>query len=135
MGPALLVTERSPQSVGLLGQPLLVLPVGWALVGLGIAMIAKRVYSVAGHGAGGRMLAVEVPFGYDAFLIGRAVIGVLIEQVGICHGHGTPGGSERAPRGSSGVTSRSEVRQGKRPGRGRMEDGPRPRPSLSGRES
>lgn len=71
--------------VVLVGQPLPVLLVGWALVGLGVGMIAPQVYAVAGHAGGGRMLAVVVTFGYGAFLIGPAIIGALIGQVGIRH--------------------------------------------------
>jgi len=71
--------------VAIVGQSLPVLLVGWALVGLGVGMIAPQVYAVAGHVGGGRMLAVVVTFGYGAFLIGPAIIGALIGQVGIRH--------------------------------------------------
>lgn len=76
--------------VTFLGQPLPVLLVGWALVGLGVGMIAPQVYAVAGHAGGGRMLAVVVTFGYGAFLIGPAIIGALIGQVGISHAMALP---------------------------------------------
>ena len=63
--------------------PLLV--AGWALVGFGVGMIAPQVYAVAGHIGGGRVLAVVVTFGYAAFLIGPAVVGFLVTQLGIHH--------------------------------------------------
>ena len=61
--------------------PLLV--VGWALVGFGVGMIAPQVYAVAGHLGGGRVLAVVVTFGYAAFLLGPALVGFLVDQLGI----------------------------------------------------
>ena len=71
--------------VTILGQPLPVLLVGWALVGLGVGLIAPQVYAVAGHTGGARMLAVVVTFGYGAFLIGPAIIGALVARIGIGH--------------------------------------------------
>jgi MFS family permease len=68
--------------------PLLV--VGWALVGFGVGMIAPQVYAVAGHIGGGRVLAVVVTFGYAAFLIGPAVVGFLVDQLGIQHAMAVP---------------------------------------------
>lgn len=68
--------------------PLLV--AGWALVGLGVGMIAPQVYAVAGHLGGGRVLAVVVTFGYAAFLAGPALVGFLVRQVGIHHAMAVP---------------------------------------------
>jgi hypothetical protein len=67
----------------------LLLP-GWALVGFGVGMIAPQVYAVAGHIGGGRVLAVVVTFGYAAFLIGPAVVGFLVNQLGIQHAMAVP---------------------------------------------
>ena len=52
---------------------------------VGVGMIAPQVYAVAGHIGGGRVLAVVVTFGYAAFLIGPAVVGFLVTQLGIHH--------------------------------------------------
>ena len=70
------------------GLPLLLL--GWALVGLGVGMIAPQVYAVAGHIGGGRVLAVVVTFGYAAFLLGPAAVGFLVNQLGIHHAMAVP---------------------------------------------
>lgn len=63
---------------------------GWALVGFGVGMIAPQVYAVAGHLGGGRVLAVVVTFGYAAFLIGPALVGLLVTQLGIHHAMAVP---------------------------------------------
>jgi len=70
------------------GLPLLL--IGWALVGLGVGMIAPQVYAVAGHIGGGRVLAVVVTFGYAAFLAGPAIIGFLVTQLGLHHAMAVP---------------------------------------------
>ncbi|MGH3716424.1 MAG: MFS transporter [Micromonosporaceae bacterium] len=64
-------------------EPLPLLLVGWALVGLGVGIIFPQVYAAAGHAGGGRMLAVVVTFGYAAFLIGPAITGALVSWWGI----------------------------------------------------
>jgi len=128
--------------VTLLGQALPVLLIGWALVGLGVGMIAPQVYAVAGHAGGGRMLAVVVTFGYGAFLIGPAIVGALVRQVGIRHAMAFPLALSVVLVVLSRVLSRSEPASVDQPpapyrgrARGRMEDGPRPWPSQSRRES
>lgn len=59
--------------------------VGWSLVGLGVGLIAPQVYAIAGHTAGGRGLAVVVTFGYAAFLLCPALIGLGVQHLGIQH--------------------------------------------------
>jgi MFS family permease len=66
-------------------HPLPLLLAGWALVGLGVGLVAPQVYAVAGHVGGGRMLATVVTFGYAAFLVGPAIIGQLVQHFGIQH--------------------------------------------------
>ena len=56
---------------------------GWALVGLGVGLIAPQIYSTAGHLGGGRVMGVVVGFGYSAFLTGPALIGAIADHVGI----------------------------------------------------
>jgi len=106
--------------VAIVGQSLPVLLVGWALVGLGVGMIAPQVYAAAGHAGGGRMLAVVVTFGYGAFLIGPAIIGALIRAVGIRHAMVLPLVLSVALVALSGVMSRAEQRSGTGPRRGRL---------------
>jgi fucose permease len=53
-------------------------------------MIAPQVYALAGHIGGGRVLAVVVTFGYAAFLIGPAVVGFLVNRLGIQHAMAVP---------------------------------------------
>ena len=65
--------------------PLAVILVGWALVGLGVAMIAPQIYATAGHLGGGRMLSIVVTFGYAAFLAGPGVLGWLVHTTGVQH--------------------------------------------------
>ena len=63
---------------------------GWALVGLGVGMLAPQVYAVAGHIGGGRVLATVVTFGYAAFLMGPAVVGFFVDRLGIHHAMAVP---------------------------------------------
>ena len=70
------------------GLPLLVL--GWALVGFGVGMIAPQVYALSGHIGGGRALAMVVTFGYAAFLLGPAFVGLLVNLLGIHHAMAVP---------------------------------------------
>jgi len=68
-----------------------ILLVGWALVGLGVGVIAPQVYASAGHLAGGRGLAAVTTFGYTTFLMGPAIIGTLVKTIGIHHTMAVPG--------------------------------------------
>lgn len=56
--------------------------VGWALVGFGVGLVAPQIYGLAGRLGGGRVLALVVAFGYTAFLLGPALIGLVADQTG-----------------------------------------------------
>ncbi|MFP5282170.1 MAG: hypothetical protein ACLGIF_01815 [Actinomycetes bacterium] len=45
---------------------------------------------MAGHIGGGRVLAVVVTFGYAAFLMGPALVGFLVNHLGIHHAMAVP---------------------------------------------
>jgi MFS family permease len=77
------VTAIAGYLVTVFTHPLPLLLIGWALVGLGVGLVAPQVYAVAGHVGGGRMLAIVVTFGYAAFLVGPAIIGQLVEHFGV----------------------------------------------------
>ncbi|MDX6292828.1 MAG: hypothetical protein QOH50_1903 [Kribbellaceae bacterium] len=79
------VTAVAGYLVTVFVHPLPLLLAGWALVGLGVGLVAPQVYAVAGHVGGGRMLATVVTFGYAAFLVGPAIIGQLVQRFGIQH--------------------------------------------------
>jgi MFS family permease len=70
------------------GLPLLL--VGWALVGLGVGMIAPQVYAVAELSAAAGCFAVVVTFRYAAFLSGPAVVGLLVNHLGLHHAMAVP---------------------------------------------
>ncbi|NEA30337.1 MFS transporter [Streptomyces sp. SID13031] len=79
------VTAIGGYLITVFAHPLPLLLIGWALVGLGVGLVAPQVYAVAGHVGGGRMLAIVVTFGYAAFLVGPAIIGQLAAHFGIQH--------------------------------------------------
>lgn len=66
-----------------LASPLWLLLIGWAVVGLGMGLVAPQIYGLAGNLAGGRGLSVVVSMGYAAGLLGPGVIGGLVHTVGI----------------------------------------------------
>lgn len=66
-----------------LASPLWLLLTGWAVVGLGMGLVAPQVYGLAGNLAGGRGLSVVVTMGYAAGLMGPGVIGTLVHVGGI----------------------------------------------------
>ena len=53
-------------------------------------MIAPQVCAVAGHTGGGRVLAFVVTFGYAAFLAGPAIVGFLVNHLGLQHTMAVP---------------------------------------------
>lgn len=65
--------------------PLWLLLTGWAVVGLGMGLVAPQIYGLAGNLAGGRGLSVVVSMGYAAGLLGPGVIGTLVHAFGIAH--------------------------------------------------
>ncbi len=66
-----------------LATPLWVLLIGWAVVGLGMGLVAPQIYGLAGNLAGGRGLSVVVSMGYAAGLLGPGVIGSLVHVAGV----------------------------------------------------
>ena len=69
--------------LAVLATPLWLLLLGWAVVGLGMGLVAPQVYGSAGNLAGGRGLSIVVSMGYAAGLLGPGVIGSLVHAFGI----------------------------------------------------
>jgi MFS family permease len=95
-GPRLVVRTGAVLTIiGYLGtvftQRFGLLVAAWALVGLGMGVVAPQVYALAGHTGGGRGLATVVTFGYAVFLIGPAALGALVTWLGVQHAMLIPG--------------------------------------------
>ncbi|MBO1756122.1 MFS transporter [Allobranchiibius sp. CTAmp26] len=69
--------------IAVIASPLWLLLLGWAVVGLGMGLVAPQIYGSAGNLAGGRGLSIVVSMGYAAGLLGPGVIGGLVHTFGI----------------------------------------------------
>ena len=69
--------------IAVIASLLWVLLLGWAVVGLGMGLVAPQIYGSAGNLAGGRGLSIVVSMGYAAGLLGPGVIGGLVHAYGI----------------------------------------------------